>query len=449
MTQTLHISYREMERAKILTRIVQHDLNVVDGAEALGISDRQMYRVLARYRADGDAGLVHKLRGRTSNKALPPEAQQKAVRLYREQYDDYGPTLFVEKLDAYHGLTVSRQTATRWLINASLWSGSRKKRPHRKKRMPREAIGSLIQFDGSHHAWFEDRGPACCLLVAIDDASNQMMLQFAPTEDTHHVLTFWRDYIRRFGIPAEVYTDKGAVYVDAENPEQLTQFGRALAALNIRHIKAHSPQAKGRVERANRTLQDRLLRALREQKISSITEANRFLDESFTTQHNRQFAHLDNRANLHRGADGIELRNIFCVEEQRSVNHDWTITVHAQFIQLLRSATPLPPPRAKVLVRFYLDGSLHIFWNEHELASERLSCRPHRARTAPPPPAANHPWRRKPVGGITAMRRAEKTLALKNAKAYTVTVSSKTQKRRREDSVRYAHSAFPSTTAAP
>lgn len=449
MTQTLHINYREMERAKILTRIVKHDLTVIEGAEALGISERQMYRVLCRYRIEGDAGLMHQLRGRTSNKALPQGERTKAIRLYREQYDDYGPTLFVEKLDVYHGLRVSRQTATRWLINASLWSGSRKKRPHRKKRMPRAAIGSLIQFDGSHHAWFEDRGPACCLLVAIDDASNQVLLQFAPTEDTHHVLTFWRDYIHRFGIPAEAYTDRGAVYVDAEKPEQLTQFGRALAALNIRHIKAHSPQAKGRVERANRTLQDRLLRALREQNISCIKDANRFLAEQFTAQHNRQFAHLDNLTNVHRAADGVELQNIFCIEEQRSVNHDWTIAVHAQCIQLLRSTTPLPPPRAKVLVRFHLDGSLHIFWNEHELAYEQLSCRPKRSRRAPKPPAANHPWRMKPIGGIAAMRRAENTLALKKNETYHAKEATKQSSSRRKDSVRYALSVFPSTKVPP
>lgn len=438
-----------MERIKVITRIQQNDLTVVDGAEALGISERQMYRILSRYRTDGEAGLVHRLRGRASNKAFETEWRTKAVRLYREKYSDYGPTLFVEKLSLYHELTVSRQTAARWLITASLWAGSRKKRPHRKRRFPRSAIGSLIQFDGSSHDWFEGRGPACCLLVAIDDSSNRVMLRFAPVEDTHHVLAFWHDYIHRYGIPAEVYTDKHAVYRDAENPEQLTQFGRALAALNIRHIIAHSPQAKGRVERVNRTLQDRLLRALREHNISSMEEANRFLEQCYTTQHNVRFAHLDGLSDIHRSADGIDVNNIFCSEEQRSVNYDWTITVHAQCIQLLRSDVPLPPPRSKVTIRQWLDGSLHIFWNEHELTSERLPRRPQHVRSLPRPPAANHPWRRKHVGGITAMRRAEKTLALKKTKSYNVKDSCKTQKRRRQGSVRYAHSAFPSSTAAP
>lgn len=443
------MSYREMERIKVITRIQHADLTVVEAAEALGISERQMYRILSRYRTDGESGLVHQLRGRASNKAYGRESRTKALRLYREQYSDYGPTLFVEKLSLYHELTVSRQTATRWLVGASFWAGSRKKRPHRKKRTPRSTIGSLIQFDGSVHDWFEGRGPACCLLVAIDDASNRLMLRFAPVEDTHHVLVFWRDYIQRYGSPAESYTDRHSVYVDHDNPEHLTQFGRAMAALNIRHIKAHSPQAKGRVERVNRTLQDRLLRAMREQSISSIDQANEFLDHGYTTEHNLRFAHSDGLSDIHRAVDGIELNNIFCIEEQRSVNYDWTITFHAQFIQLLRSDVPLPPPRSKVIVRHWLDGSLHIFWNEHELTFQALSHKPRHVRRTPQTPAANHPWRKKPVGGVTAMRRAEKSLASKKAKAYNVKASSKTPKQPREGSVRYAHSAFPSTTAAP
>ena len=425
MTQTLDINNREMERVQIMTRVEHNDLTRAEAAEALGISERQLYRIQKRYRTDGAAGLVHRLRGRPSNKARPKEARTKALRLYREQYDDYGPTLFTEKLEAKHDLRVSRQTVTRWLIAASFWSGSRKKRPHRKKRPPREAIGSLIQFDGSPHDWFEGRGPACCLLVAIDDASKRTKLRFAPTEDTHHVFLLWCDYCKRYGIPCEVYTDKGGVYRDPDNPERLTQFGRAMRALNIRHIYAHSPQAKGRVERVNRTLQDRLLRELREHNIGTIEAANQFLDSYYADEFNRLFADGDGLADLHRSADGIDLNNIFCIEEQRSVNYDWTITHHAQWIQLLRSDTPLPPPRAKVIVRHHLDGSRHIFWNEHELAYEHLSSKPRRTSHTPKTPAATHPWRRKFVGGVTAMRRREKTLASPTNASYHETTSIK------------------------
>lgn len=449
LTRTLDISYREMERLKIITRINEGDLTVVEAATALDIGERQMYRVLQRYRAEGEAGLVHRLRGRLANAAYPVEVRTKAIRLYHEQYSDYGPTLFAEKLEEYHDLTVSRQTVTRWLISASLWAGSRKKRPHRKKRIPRSAIGSLIQFDGSVHDWFEGRGPKCCLLVAIDDASNRIMPRFVPVEDTVHVLAFWRDYVQRYGIPAEIYTDKHAAYRDPENPQRLTQFGRALATLNIRHVIAHSPEAKGRVERVNRTLQDRLLRTLREHNISSIEEANRFLERHYSVKHNRRFAHLDSLSDIHRSSKGIDVNNIFCHEETRSVNHDWTITVHAQYVQLLRSKMPLPPPRTKVIVRHWLDGSLHIFWNEHELRFKKLTLKPYRERRPPQPPSKHHPWRGKLVGGITAQRRAVKTLALKKRNGYNGTASHKTRKRRSEGSVRYAHSAFTSTNAPP
>lgn len=438
-----------MERLKIVTRIEQDDLTVIEGGEVLDLSERQMYRVLQRYRTQGEAGLVHRLRGHASNKAYPNEHRTKALRLYQEQYSGYGPTLFAEKLALYHELTISRQTATRWLITASLWSGSRKKRPHRKKRIPRSAIGSLIQFDGSPHDWFEGRGPVCCLLVAIDDASNRLMLRLAPVEDTHHVMAFWRDYIQRHGIPAEVYTDKGAVYVDPDNPERLTQFGRALAALGIRHIKAHSPQAKGRVERSNRTHQDRLVKALREHDISTIEDANLFLETCYTHEHNQRFAHVDGLHDLHRPVGSIALDNIFCMEQSRHVYNDWTITLHTHCIQLVRSEAPLPPPRAKVILRQWLDGSLHIFWNEHELAFEHLPKKPHRTPRLLHPPPQNHPWRTKQIGGITALRRREKTLASKKQNPYTATASTKTQQPRRKGSVRYAHSAFPSTNAAP
>lgn len=449
MTTTMHMSYREMERLKIITRIEQDDLTVIEGAEALDLSERQMYRILHRYRVTGAEGLIHRLRGRVSNKACPKEQQAKAVRLYREQYSDYGPTLFVEKLELYHELRLSRQTATRWLVGASLWSGTRKKRPHRKKRLPRSAIGSLIQFDGSPHDWFEGRGPACCLLVAIDDASNRLMLRFAPVEDTHHVMALWRDYIQRFGIPAEVYTDKGAVYVDHDNPERLTQFGRAMAALGIQHIKAHSPQAKGRVERSNRTHQDRLVKALREHSISTIEGANSFLETSYTNEHNQRFAHLDGLHDLHRPATSIVLDNIFSIEERRHVYNDWTITLNAHWIQLLRSEAPLPPPRAQVIIRLWLDGSLHIFWNEHELAFEHLQKKPYPTPHHRQPPPPNHPWRTKQVGCGTPLRHKEQTLASKQTKSYTTIASTKKHKAPRKGSVRYAHSAFPSTNAAP
>jgi len=406
------MSYREREHLKVISRIEAGELTVAEAAESIHLTERQMYRLLRRYRQEGDRGLIHRLRGRRSNLAYENEVRTTAVRLYRELYSDYGPTLFAEKLEFYHDLKISRQTATRWLIQESLWSGSRKKRPHRKKRQRRDCIGSLIQFDGSPHDWFEGRAPACCLLVAIDDASGRVMLRFAPSEDTYSVLSFWRDYVKRFGIPAEVYTDHGSVYYDPNNPKHLTPFGQAMMRLGIHCIYAHSPQAKGRVERSNRTHQDRLIKYLREQTVSSIDEANRLLDSFFTDDHNRRFAHTDGLTDIHRSAVGIDLNNVFCLQDTRQVHNDWTITLNTQFIQLLRSEAPLPPPRSNVIVRLWLDGSLHIFWNEHELNFSKISAKPRPPSPALRHPAAIHPWFSKSVGGKRAQRRRAKALDL-------------------------------------
>jgi len=412
MTETVTMSYREREQLKVISRIEAGELTVAEAAESIHLTERQMYRLLRRYRQEGDRGLIHRLRGRRSNLAYESDVRTTAVRLYRELYSDYGPTLFAEKLEFYHDLKISRQTATRWLIQESLWSGSRKKRPHRKKRQRRDCIGSLIQFDGSPHDWFEGRAPACCLLVAIDDASGRVMLRFAPSEDTYSVLSFWRDYVKRFGIPAEVYTDHGSVYYDPNNPKHLTPFGQAMKRLGIHCIYAHSPQAKGRVERSNRTHQDRLIKYLREQTVSSIDEANRLLESFFTDDHNRRFAHTDGLTDIHRSAVGIDLNNVFCLQDTRQVHNDWTITLNTQFIQLLRSEAPLPPPRSNVIVRLWLDGSLHIFWNEHELNFSKISAKPRPPSPALRHPAAIHPWFSKSVGGKRAQRRRAKALDL-------------------------------------
>lgn len=449
MEPTITISMREMDRLKMIVRIKEGKITVVEASESLQISERQMYRVLARYRAQGEAGLVHRLRGTSSNRGYSKETQKKVFRLFREQYSDYDPTLFSEKLEEYHALRISRQTLSRWLFQESLWAGRRKKRPHRKKRERRQAIGSLIQFDGSDHDWFEGRGPRCCLLVAIDDASGSVMLHFAKEEDTASVLEFWKRYIQRHGIPAEIYTDGGSVYFDPKNPEHLTQFGRALQALGIHHIHAYSPQAKGRVERSNRTHQDRLLKALREQGISEIEDANRFVEEFYCAQHNRRFAQGDGLSDIHRPADGIDLDNIFCFEDTRKVYNDYTITLHSQFIQLLRSEAPLPPPRSTVILRQWLDGSLHIFWNEHELTFQVCSTRPKRTKQILVRPLPSHPWRTKFVGGIMARKHKERTLALKQKSAYPKTIQgSENISHRRKGSNRYAHSTFPSRNAS-
>jgi hypothetical protein len=201
-----------------------------------------------------------------------------------------------------------------------------------------------------------------------------------------------RGYVERYGLPEAIYSDHGGVYYDSLKPERLTQYGRVLECLGIQPIYANSPQAKGRVERANRTLQDRLLKGLREQKISTIEAANRFVLQHFSDRHNQRFSQPEGLLDVHRASAGIDFDRIFCYQTTRCVNHDYTISLNAAFIQIEKSAAPMPPPRSRVVVQLWFNGTTHLFWNDHELVYSLCKVRPklHNSRK---PPAANHPWR--------------------------------------------------------
>jgi len=355
--------------------------------------------------------VIHRLRGQPkSNRSYPQALQERVLRLFREQYSDYHPTLLSEVLLDEHKIDVSRQTLTRWLAARGAWSGVRKGRPHRRKRDRRECIGQLMQFDGSPHDWFEGRGPECCLLVAIDDASGRVFLRFAESENTRDVLLALRRYVELYGVPRAIYTDYSSVYHvprsqrSQTKKKQLTEVGRALERLGVEHIFAGSPQAKGRVERSNRTHQDRLIKAMRRKAISTIADANRFLDEHYIAAHNNRFAPAHGLSDLHRSAEGIDLKNIFCFETKRAVYNNYTITLNAQFIQLERSggkdAPTMPAPRQSVTVRRWLpDNSLHIFWNEREIEFTVLNERPANRPRNNPGLLKSHPWRHKVLVG--------------------------------------------------
>jgi transposase len=387
------MSKKELSRIDILCRIDRGEETIEHAANLLGVSERHMYRVVKRYREAGEAGLCHGLRGRASNKRFPTSLFKTVMRLFREQYSDYGPTLFAEKLEEHHEITISRHTITRWLKAEHLHVPQRLRRRHRRKRERRGGIGELIQLDGSIHDWFEGRGPVCTLIVMIDDASSRHYLHFAESESTLSVLTCMRGYIERYGVPSEIYTDHGSVYIDNQKHERLTQYGRVLERLSIKAIYANSPQAKGRVERANRTLQDRLLKALRENNISTIEAANRYVLNHFSDRHNQRFSQPEGLPDVHRSSAGIDCDKIFCFQTTRSVNYDYTFSLNAVFVQIEKSSAPMPPPRSRVVVQEWFDGSTHVYWNEHELRYTFCKVRP-KTRKARKPPAENHPWRK-------------------------------------------------------
>ena len=395
MQELLTMSQKERKRIKVLDQKTEGKLTVKEASGIMGISERQTYRLLNRYKAEGDRGIIHRLRGKLSNRGYPKQIKQEVIEIYWKRYRDFGPTLFSEKLKEYEKIEINHETLRRWMRSSGIITSERKKRPHRKKRERRKAIGEMLQFDGSHHDWLEGRGPVCCLLHAIDDASSKVFIRFSKSEDTESVLRVLKEYCEQNGIPNSTYTDRYGVYY-AE--KQKTDFQLAMEKLSVETIYAKSPEAKGRVERGNRTLQDRLVKEMRLRGISNINEANKFLDEYFVDEYNKRFAQVEALADIHRTTEGMNLDNVFCYETKRQVRNDYTITLEGNYIQLEKSEAILPIPGHYVIVRKYLDGSLHIFNGEEELEFTELKDKPQKKKERYYPPKGDHPWKRHPFG---------------------------------------------------
>lgn len=386
------MSKKELQRLKVLEQVENKVLTIKGASEALNLSERQTYRILKRYRSKGEKGLQHLLRGRPSNRGYRKDLQEKVISIYRKSYKDFGPTFFTEKLSERHSISIDHETIRRWLRSHGEITATRKSRGHRKKRERKRSIGEMLQFDGSPHDWFEGRGEVCSLLHGVDDASSKVFLRFAKSESTQDVLQTLREYVEENGIFHSIYTDRLAVYY-AE--KQKTDFQKAMEKLSVRCIYANSPQAKGRVERGNRTLQDRLVKEMRLRGISNIEEANKFLKKSFIEDYNKRFSHTEGLPDIHIELNGENLDNIFCFETERQVRNDYTITLSGKYIQLKKSEKyALPLPKQFVTLRRYLDGSLHIFNGEDELEYKGLKYKPERKIKVKYIPPANHPWRK-------------------------------------------------------
>lgn len=367
------MSHGELTRYDTLRRFERGDLRIGDAAMLLGVGRRQVYRLLDRLRADGPEGLVSWKRGRPSNRAFKTELRAQALDLVRQHYHDFGPTLAAEYLAEQHQITISHETLRKWMIQAGLWKDrdARRPRPHQ-PRYRRDCRGELIQVDGSKHWWFEDRGPQATLLVFIDDATSELMhLKMVESESTFAYMDATREYIEAHGKPVAFYSDKHSVFRNntaSARGDGMTHFGRALEALNIEIICANSPQAKGRVERANGTLQDRLVKAMRLAGISTIAEANAFLP-GYMARHNQRFAKapFDPR-DLHRPlAPHEDLGAEMVWREARKVTR--ALTLHYNKVVFILEPTEISRPLAgkRVDVCEYPDGRLEIRHGEHVL----------------------------------------------------------------------------------
>jgi hypothetical protein len=289
------MSRKELDRLEAVQHVVAKRLTQSQAGDDLGISARQVRRLVRRYRSEGRSGLISRRRGKPGNNRLGNDLRDRAVALVRDHYADFGPTLAHEKLDQLHQLKVSRESLRQWMMGAGLWKAKRR----REKRLfplreRRARFGELVQIDGSPHDWFEGRSEPCTLLVFIDDATGRLLyLRFVPAETTAAYLEALKDYLRAWGRPVALYSDRHSIFrINTEEPLRgngLTQFGRALETLDIEGIQASTPQAKGRVERVHQTLQDRLVKEMRLRRINTHDEGNAFLGE-YMRMHNERFA---------------------------------------------------------------------------------------------------------------------------------------------------------------
>ena len=335
----------------------------------LDLTERQIYRLLKTYLIDGASGIRHKARGQASNNKIHKAKREYAMALVHEDFSDFGPTLAAEMLEDRHSFKVSRETLRKWMQEDGLWLSRKQRKTFHQPRLRRECYGELVQIDGSEHRWFEDRGPKCTLLVFIDDATSTLMqLRFVESESTFSYFEALDLYLQKHGRPVAFYSDKHSVFrvskQDAKGGYGMTQFGRALNELNIEIICANSSQAKGRVERSNRTLQDRLIKEMRLDGISNMEDGNAYL-EGFVEQFNTKFAKAPAKSdNLHR-AMNIEpdnLREVFCFQDQRYVGQQLTFSYERKRIMLEQNDITRGLVGKYVDTFMYPDGRLDIKW---------------------------------------------------------------------------------------
>jgi hypothetical protein len=410
---------------ELLARVRDQQLTLTAVAELLPLSYRQTKRIWRRYQAEGDAGLVHRLRGRPSPRRIDPDKRQQILELYESQYEGFGPTLAAEKLAQRDGLPIDHETLRRWLIQKNWWKRQRRRSRHRQRRERKPHRGELIQIDGSEHDWFEGRGPRAVLMVMIDDATNITYARFYEAEDTRAAFDLFGRYYDRYGLPQALYADLDSIYrvnepLESPPRQRLTQFGRAMQQLGVRIVPAYSPQAKGRVERRNGVFQDRLVKEMRLERINAITEANRYLEQTFLPDLNARFTVTAAQpADLHRKlSHAIRLEEVLCWQEPRVVARDWTVSWDRRSYQIDKRHAVLSLVGRRVTVRTLLDGRRQLLYQGQKLHWRELPHGPHQSPPAPPVaipasrprrssvPRPDHPWRRWGIAASAKTRRA-------------------------------------------
>jgi transposase-like protein len=407
------MSIKEIDRHGIVKKLVGKEINGTLAAKLLQLSVRQTKRLKAKFITLGVVALIHQNRGKPGNRGLPKEERNRIAAILKEKYPDFKPTFASEKLYENHGIKRDPKTIRQIMIEEELWKPNKKrKKEYHAWRKRKECYGQMAQFDGSYHHWAEGRAGEWCLLASIDDATGiPIKAKFDTDEGVIPVFKFWKEYVQEHGKPRAIYLDKFSTYkatqqVAIENHDTQTQFQRAMNQLGIEPISAHSPQAKGRIERLFKTFQDRLVKELRLRKISTMEEANTFLEKEFLPDYTKKYAvEPISNINLHQPLSKKEiatLDSVFSRQSTRVVKNDFTVSFANQWHQLLKEQSVTVRKQDTVLVEQWLDDSIHFSLREKYLNSIIIPKRPEKVnKTAwilPATkrvniPAQNHPWR--------------------------------------------------------
>ncbi|HEX9898690.1 MAG TPA: ISNCY family transposase [Candidatus Methylomirabilis sp.] len=381
------MSARDRDRLQVLHEVGKGQLTQQEAGEQLGVTERWVRKLVARMRQEGDGGILHRLRGRASNRKIPEKTRQKAVKLVQGKYRGFGPTLASEYLAEREGITVSKETLRQWLLEAGVWKRKKRRVEEVHEWRPRRSCrGELVQWDTSEHDWLEGRGEKLYLIAMIDDASSRLLARFVPHDSTAENLRVLRTYLQRWGRPVAFYTDKAGlfqVHRPASREEQLageearTQIGRALEELGIERIAAHSPQAKGRVERCFGTLQDRLVKGLRVAGARTREEANAYLEGEFLPEWEQRFTvEPRNPSDAHRRLQREHnLAAILSQVESRVVANDYTLRFQGQSYRVAREGITAGLRGSRVRVERRLDGTMAVRFRGRYLAIARCEAK--------------------------------------------------------------------------
>jgi len=415
------LSNEEQQRLDITKAAIQRKITNGQAAKMLGISPRQIKRLKKAVKTEGDEAIIHKLKRRRSNHCIDSSIKENLLKKIKDTYHDFKPGFATEKLQEQYGIDVTSQTIRVWMIEEGLWKRHKQQKTgeYRSWRPRKEYLGELQQFDGSYHHWFENRllgkygeSIEVCLLAAIDDATGKInRAEFAQNEGVHAVFTFWKAYVEEIGKPVGIYLDALSTYKinhknAVDNKELMTQFERANRELSIQLITAHSPQAKGRVEKLFGTLQDRLVKEMRLACINTLHAGNKFLKEVFLPKFNNTFTVVPAKdGNVHKALSEIDKKNlnrIFSVQSRRRVNNDFTIQFKNNWYQLTELQPTTVRAKDRIIVEEWLDATIHFSLREKYLNYTILPERPKKIKQLPLiltthklnwKPPLNHPWR--------------------------------------------------------